>query len=401
MLKTLRRASAFVVGAVLVVSLSAGGYFAGGVAAGTITRPATPTPEGDSGPLDDLGLFWEVWDIIERDFAGEVPPPEEYGRGAARGLLEAMGDSATGLIAPEFAELEREDSSGLYCGIGASVRASEDGYVELAAIFEGSPAEESGIEPGDVLLAVDGEDIQGVSVYEVISLIRGEAGTRVELLLRRVGLPDPFTRVVERRQIEIPTVTLEMLPEGIAHLTLTDFNNVAVVQLRDQLRRAMDEEAVGIVLDLRHNPGGFLEQAIAVSDEFLDRATVLIERGREIPEKRHYSRDGGLATEIPLVVLVDGGSASASEIVAGAVQANGRGTVMGTRTFGKGSVQYAFDLSDGSQIRVTTALWYTPDDQLIQGLGLAPDVEVTDDEVTEADEQLEAAAQYLREMVRQ
>ncbi|NPV09060.1 MAG: S41 family peptidase [Anaerolineae bacterium] len=388
----LRRVGVFLAGAGAAFVLSCTGFAAGGIAAGSIAR--TPTP---SRPIEGFGLFWEAWTIVERDFVGDVPPEEEVHRGAARGLLRALGDPATGLIAPEFARLDREDSSGYYRGIGASVRYGAHGYVEIAVVFAGSPADEAGLRPGDVILSVDGEDMAGVGLYEVVSRIRGPEGTHVEIEFRRPGVESTFTRLLERREIEIPTVTLEVLEGGIGHLALSDFNGRATAQLRDQLRQARRAGVTALILDLRGNPGGYLDQAVSVADEFLDRGTVVVERGREVPEKAYGSHEGGLATDMELVVLVNEGSASASEIVAGAVQALGRGTVIGTRTFGKGSVQYAFDLSDGSQIRVTTALWYTPDDRLIQGEGLEPDITVADDPETEVDEPLEAAVLYLKE----
>ena len=386
-----KRALSFAVGVVLVLFLAVGGFLAGGVTAESLSRPATATP-----PIEGFDLFWEAWQIVERDYVGELPTDAEVARGAVRGLLSSLNDYATSLIAPEFAQLEREESSGFYKGIGASVR-SVDGLVAIAVIFPGSPAEESGLEVGDIILAVDGKDVQGISLYEVVSLIRGPAGTRVTLKIMRPATGESLEKQVERREIEIPTATMELLPEGIAHIRLSDFNGQATSQLQAALRTARGEQVWGIILDLRDNPGGFLDQAISVADEFLDYGPVVIERGRLEPERIHYSHDGGLATDLQLVVLVNGGSASASEIVAGAVQARQRGVLIGERSFGKGSVQFSFDLSDGSQLRVTTALWYTPDNRLIQGSGLQPDIEVAPDDSAETDTQLQTAIQYLLE----
>ncbi len=389
-----RRLTAYLLAALGAVLLSAVAYAAGSVAGGAVTGRPSPVR-----PIAGFDLFWEAWRLVERDFAGEVPPVEEMDRAAARGLLRELGDAATGLIAPQYASLDREDASGYYRGIGASVRSTEDGYIEVSVIFPGSPAEQVGIRAGDVIVAVDGEDIAGVGLHEAVSRIRGPEGTTVELELRRPGEARTFVREVERRSIEIPTVALEMLEGDIAHITLNEFNNRATAQLKDALREAVDLGAAGIVLDLRGNPGGFLDQAVSVADEFLDGGTVVIERGREVEERSFRSERGGLATDTPLAVLVNEGSASASEIVAGAVQARGRGVLVGTQTYGKGSVQYVFDLSDGSQVRVTTALWYTPDDRLIQGEGLTPDVTIEDDPATEEDEQLVASLTLLREEI--
>lgn len=389
-----RRLTLYLLAALGAVLLSAVAYAAGSVAGGAVTGAPSAVR-----PIAGFDLFWEAWRLVERDFAGEVPPMEEIDRAAARGLLRELGDAATGLIAPQYARLDREDASGYYRGIGASVRTSEDGYIEVSVVFPGSPAEEEGILAGDVIVAVDGEDISGVGLHEAVSRIRGPEGTTVELELRRPGETGTFTRRVERRSIEIPTVSMEMLEGDIAHISLNEFNNRATAQLKDALREAVDLGAAGIVLDLRSNPGGFLDQAVSVADEFLDAGTVVIERGREVKERSFHSEAGGLATNVPLAVLVNEGSASASEIVAGAVQARGRGVLVGTQTYGKGSVQYVFDLSDGSQVRVTTALWYTPDDRLIQGEGLTPDVMIEDDPATDEDEQLIASLTRLREEI--
>ncbi|MGQ9554208.1 MAG: S41 family peptidase [Anaerolineae bacterium] len=386
-----RRALPFVIGILVAAILVVGGSLAGSVTAADFARPVIVTP-----PIEGFDLFWEAWRIVERDYVGELPNDEEVARGAARGLVRSLNNYATSLIAPEFAQLEREESSGFYKGIGASVR-SVDGLVAIAVIFPGSPAEESGLEVGDIILAVDGKDVQGVSLYEVVSLIRGPAGTRVALRIMRPATGESLEKQVERREIEIPTATVEVLPQGIAHIRLSDFNGQATSQLQTALRMAEREKVWGIILDLRDNPGGFLDQAISVADEFLDYGPVVIERGRLEPERIHYSQDGGLATDLRLVVLVNGGSASASEIVAGAVQARKRGVLVGERSFGKGSVQFSFDLSDGSQLRVTTALWYTPDNRLIQDSGLQPDIEVAPDDSGQTDPQLQAAIQYLLE----
>ena len=378
----------------LAAFLSAGSFVAGGIAAGTMGQRATATV-----PIEGFGLFWEAWEIVERDFVGDIPPEEVVARGAARGLLRALNDPATGLIGPEFARLEREDASGVYKGIGASVRPGEGGYVEIAVVFDGSPAAEAGLRPGDIVLAVDGDDVKGVSLYEVVARIRGPVGTMVGLRIRRPSAGDVFNVEVARREIEIPTASMTVLPGDIAHIRLTEFNSRAASQLREALQEARASGCRALILDLRGNPGGFLDQAVAVADEFLDAGAVLVERGLEEPERAHRSEDGGLATDLPLVVLVNEGSASASEIVAGAIQARGRGILVGAATYGKGSVQYSFTLSDESEIRITTALWYTPDDHLIQGDGLHPDLEVASESNDQEDAQLQAAVDYLLEIL--
>jgi len=363
--------------------------------AGSAAATAVSLQRSSEAPFEEFDLFWEAWGIVKREYIGEIPPGDIVARGAARGLVRSLDDPASGLIAPEFARLERENASGFYRGIGASVRVHEDGHVAVAIVFAGSPAEEAGLRPGDVLLAVDGRDTASISLYEAVALIRGPAGTSVSLTVFRPSSGDSWEVEIERREIEIPTATLEILPEGIAHIRLNEFNARAHAQLCEAIERALADDAWAVILDLRDNPGGFLDQSISVADEFLNYGTVLIERGREVEERVHLSKDGGAYTDGPLVVLVNGGSASASEIVAGAIQARSRGTLVGERTFGKGSVQYAFELSDGSELRVTTALWYTPDDKLIQGSGIEPDVVVGMNANGDEDTQLQRAVEFL------
>lgn len=380
------------VGLVLIGALAGGGYYAGGRTAGVIaTRTGTA-----GGSIEGFDLFYEVWTLVEKDYVGEMPADDVVARGAAAGLVRALGDSATALIAPEYAALSREDAAGFYEGIGASVRQTEAGYVAIASVTAGGPADEAGVEVDDVVLAVDGADVTKRSMYEVIGLIRGPAGTTVTITLGRPSTGQTYDARVLRREIEIVTAELELLDGGVAHIRLNEFNAQADAQLREVLRRAQAAGAWGVVLDLRDNPGGYLEQAVAVADEFLSEGPVVTERGRNGAETVHRSTDAGVAESMPIVVLINGGSASASEIVAGAIQARGRGQLVGEVSYGKGSVQLPLELSDGSELRVTIARWYTPDGRLIQGSGLTPDVIVQGGD-GEGDPQLEAAVGILLE----
>ena len=378
---------------VVAICLATGGFYAGSAAAGGVAaKKAAATPA-----IEGFDLFLEAWKIVERDYVGDLPANDVVSRGTARGLVRALNDHATALLAPEFAKLEREDSSGYYKGIGASVRPTEEAYVAIALVFDGGPAAGAGLKAGDLILSVDGRDMREASVYEVVSLIRGEAATMVRIRVMRPSTGEVLDFEVERREIEIPNATLTMLPEGIALIQLSEFNSQAGRQLHASLLAAREQGAWAVILDLRDNPGGFLDQAIAVADEFLDEGVLVIERGRLREQTLHSTKDGGEATDLPLVVLINGGSASASEIVAGAVQDRRRGVLVGEKSYGKGSVQFSFDLSDGSQLRVTTAHWYTPGNRLIEGSGLEPDIAVAPDETGGSDPQLRAAVQFLLE----
>jgi carboxyl-terminal processing protease len=242
-----------------------------------------------------------------------------------------------------------------------------------------------------------------MNIYEAISLIRGPAGTIVHLLVQREGIDEPFEVEVTRARIEVPVVESRMLEDGLAYLRLSEFGQTATLELEQSLRAILEQGPRGLILDLRGNPGGYLNTAIEVASQFVADGPILIERFRDATERTYNPVAGGMALDVPLVVLVDGGSASASEIVAGAIQDSGRGILLGTTTLGKGSVQLVNTLSDGSQLRVTTARWFTPSGRAIHDEGLVPDIEV---EVSEADieadrdPQLQRAIEYLTEGTR-
>jgi carboxyl-terminal processing protease len=358
------------------------------------TPSATPVPQGEDEKTFET--FWEVWTILQRDYYGELPDMQEATYGAITGMLETLGDEYTSFIEPDVADILREDASGTFEGIGAFVRTREDGKLEIVSVFSGQPAEQAGLRSGDRVLEVDGESIVGYDIYEAIALIRGPAGTEVTLLIERPE-EETFEVTLPRARIEIPVVTTDVLEGNIAYVGLAEFSANTTQQMRDALRELLDQEPAGLVFDLRNNPGGWLDQAVNVADLFLGEGTILMERSSDGSEEVYRSEDGDVAETIPLVVLVNEGSASASEIVAGAIQARGRGILVGTQTFGKGSVQRPYRLSDGSELRVTVARWFTPSDVAIHGQGLAPDIEVLLPEDLEADEdpQLDRAVEYL------
>ncbi|MEM2126544.1 MAG: S41 family peptidase, partial [Candidatus Methanosuratincola sp.] len=291
-----------------------------------------------------------------------------------------------------------EDATGKFEGIGAYVKMNEEGILEISGVFEGGPAESAGLRKGDRVLAVDGVSVIGVSLYEAIGRIRGPAGTRVTLLIEREGVEKPFEVTIIREALEIPIIDVEMRDDGIGIIRLYEFSATASDLVERGLEELLDQGARGIVFDLRYNPGGWLEQAVKVSDIFLDDGVILFERWSDGQERVFEAAPGDVGEEIPLVVLVNGGSASASEIVAGALQDHERAVLVGERTFGKGSVQRPFSLSDGSELRVTVAHWFTPNNRAIHNEGLTPDIEVPwpEEEVVEGvDPQLDRAVEYL------
>ncbi len=366
----------------------------------TATPFSVPTPQ--TGDQETFQLFWEVWDLVQRHYYDELPSMQEITYAAIRGMLETLDDKYTAFIEPDVAAILEEDATGQFEGIGAFVDLDESGRVRIVDTFEDGPAAEAGLRAEDRVVAVDGESVVGDPLYEAIGKIRGPAGSEVTLTVEREGTPEAFTVVVVRAKLEIPIVEHEMLDEDVGYIKLHEFSATASDTLEEGLETLLEQDPQGIVLDLRQNPGGWLDQAIEVADLFLGDELVAVERFSDGREREFNASSGDIAEEIPLVVLVNNGSASASEIVAGALQDQGRAALVGTQTFGKGSVQRPFSLRDGSELRVTVALWFTPDDQRIQGRGLAPDVEVPwpaeeQQEQPDQDPQLQRAVEYLLE----
>jgi len=366
----------------------------------TATPIPIPTPRNES--EETFQLFWEAWDLVQRHYYDDLPSMQAITYAAIRGMLETLGDKYTAFIEPDVAAILEEDATGQFEGIGAFVDLDEEGGVRIVDTFENSPAATAGLKAEDRVVAVDGESVVGAPLYEAIGKIRGPAGSKVDLTVERQGTPEPFTVTVTRARLDIPVVEAEMRDDGVGYIQLYEFSATASDKLEEGLQSLLEEDPEGIILDLRQNPGGWLDQAIEVSDLFLGDKVVAVERFSDGTEREFTADAGDIAEEIPLAVLVNNGSASASEIVAGALQDHERGVLVGTQTFGKGSVQRPFNLSDGSELRVTVALWFTPNDQRIQGEGLTPDIEVPWPEEEretnpERDPQLERAVEYLLE----
>lgn len=353
----------------------------------------TPTPPPDRETL--FQPFWEAWDIVHEQYVDPVDDVELM-RGAIRGMIEALGDPHSSYMDPDEYRQATIPLEGEYEGIGAWVDPTGE-YLTIIAPMPGSPAERAGLKPGDQIIAVDGEDVTGMDGNLVIRKVLGPAGTKVRLTIRREGVPEPFTVEIVREHIVIPSVESRMLDEGVGYVRLFTFGEDTARDLRQALRDLLEQNPKGLILDLRGNGGGFLNTAVEVASEFIPDGVVLIERFGDGTEQTYRATGRGLATDIPLVVLVDGGTASASEIVAGAIQDHGRGLLIGETTFGKGSVQNWVPLSgDNGAVRVTIARWLTPNGRQISGQGLTPDIVVeAPEEATDRDPQLEKAIEVL------
>jgi len=346
---------------------------------------------------EDLKLVLEVWDIIDREFDGELPDDAEVTYRAIGGSLELLEDQFTRFMPPDIAERSRQQLDGSFEGIGAFVDLNEEGFLVIVRPIEGQPADLAGIVSGDIVTHVDGNSILGKTLEAIIADVKGPKGTEVKLTIVRESNSEPFDVSLVRDLIEIPIVESEVLQEDIGYIRLSSFSGNASEQLEGELDRLLKLGTTALIFDLRDNPGGLLSQSVAVADIFLPDGVVLYQRDSGGVEEIFESDNGDLGESIPLVVLINSGSASASEIVAGAIQDRDRGMLIGETTLGKGSVQQTHTLSDGSELRVTIARWYTPDDKSIDEQGVLPDINVeTPDEFGgEDDSQLQRAIEYL------
>ena len=329
------------------------------------TEAATPEE------LQDLfEPFWRGWIYAHN------PDDQALIYGAIDGMLESLGDPHTSYMTPDQFTQANIPLEGTYEGIGAWVDPNQE-YLTIVSPMEGSPAEEAGLQPGDQIIAVDGEDMTGIDGNLVIRRILGPAGSTVTLTIKREGVEEPFDVEITRAEITIPSVESEMLDNNIAYVQLLTFGDDTREELRAALETVLAENPQGLVFDLRNNGGGYLQTAVEVASEFIDEGVVLYEVYGDDTRQTFEANGDGLATDIPLVVLVNAGTASASEIVGGAIQDYERAPLVGSITFGKGSVQNWVPLSnDQGAVRVTVARWYTPDERQISQVGLTPDYPV-------------------------
>jgi carboxyl-terminal processing protease len=344
--------------------------------------------------------FWETWDIIHNQFVDQPVDDLALMRGAIRGMLEALGDRHTSYMTPEEFMQANEALEGEYEGIGAWVDITGE-YVVIISPMRGSPAAEAGLLPNDIIIGIDGEDMTGIPGDLVLRRILGPAGTDVTLTIRRDT--ETFDVTITRATIVVPTVEFEMLEDNIAYIGLYNYGERTTEQVRNALQELLAQNPDGLIFDLRGNGGGFLNTAIQVVSEFIADGVVMYEQYGDGDTFTYEAIPGGLATEIPLVVLVDEGTASASEITAGAIQDRGRGPLVGVTTFGKGSVQSWVTLrNNAGGVRVTIARWLTPNGRQISEIGLEPEyiVEMTpEDFAAGRDPQLDKAIEVLKDLI--
>jgi carboxyl-terminal processing protease len=387
------RALRVIIVGLLVVLGFAGGYFAGwflhgeNVPLGSISGGAEAAKE--AGDLQQR-IIQELLDRYYRPV-----DVDKLSNAGVKGTLDSLNDPYTVYLTPDETKAFEEKQKGEYSGIGASLQAGDKGLV-ITGVFKGSPAAAAGLQPGDVIVAVDGEPTAGVAIETSIARIKGEAGTQVELTVAPKGGGAEKTVAVTRRTIEIPETSSSMKRAGgekVGYIQLYEFGGKAAQFVRNDVETLTQRGATSFILDLRFNGGGLLNQAVDVTGIFRT-GVVTSTKGLHSPLEV-LKTQGPVATSRPLVVLVNGYSASASEIVTGALKDPDRAEIIGTRTFGKGLVQSIIPLDDGAALKLTTAVYFTPDGTNINKKGITPDITVVDKKKTKKDEQLQAALAYL------
>ena len=346
--------------------------------------PAIAAEEPAALPLDELRTFADVFSQIRMGYVEEVDDRTllEY---AIRGMLSGLDPHSVYLDADDFEDLQTS-TTGEFSGLGLEV-GMENGFVKVISPIDDTPAQKAGIESGDIILKLDNRPVKGMSLNEAIEMMRGPKGSKIEMTMAREGRAQPFTLTLTRDTIRVVSVRKRWLEPGYGYLRIAQFQRRTGEDVSNALAELMEADVLkGIVLDLRNNPGGVLRASVDVADQFLDGGTVVYTEGRLDNSQTRYNATPTDPTDgVPVVVLINGGSASASEIVAGALQDHRRAVIMGTPSFGKGSVQTILPLSDERAIKLTTALYFTPNGRSIQAQGIIPDIEVERARVTAFD----------------
>ncbi len=373
-MKFTRTSAALLLGTGFVAGIAAGP--GGAVLAHALgSRPAAAEGVDQTDRL--LALFGDVVGLVRTNYVEPVAPHKLIDN-ALNGMLSGLDPHSAYMTEQQWRDMQTE-TSGQFGGIGLEVT-DNDGLLQVVSPIDGTPAARAGLKPGDLITSVDGKTIEGLSLQEAVAEMRGPPGTTLRLTVKREGQDAPLEFTLTRQIVHVPAVTSRLLGD-IGVIRISEFTEQANPGLRAALRKLKVESGGhlrGIVLDLRNDPGGLLDQAIAVSNDFLDHGDIVSTRGRRSRDDQNWSAAPGanVAGKMPVVVLIDNGTASAAEIVAGALQDNRRALVLGTQSFGKGSVQTLIPLDGNGAVRLTTARYYTPSGRSIQGLGITPNVEV-------------------------
>lgn len=375
----------------VIMALAVTASFVGGVFIGDLRRPPAEVRAPGTGqvynkdakPAEalqdvDFQAFWDIWKTVKERYVETPPSDAKMFYGAVAGMVGSLGDPYSVFFDPEYAQKFTKELEGEFEGIGAEIGIKQN-VLTVIAPLPGTPADKAGIQAGDRILAIDGVDTTGMIVDDAVSRIRGDKDTKVKLLIMREGFKEPKDFEITRGKITVESVKWKVSNVGgkkIGEITITHFNEKTEAKFNEAVRAILLEEPAGIILDLRNNPGGFLDTAVSVSGEWISHDVVVIEKFSDGTKKNYASDGSARLSDIPTVVLVNGGSASASEIVAGALQDHAKATLVGEKTYGKGSVQDYTEFPDRSALKLTVALWLTPSGRSINKEGIAPDMEV-------------------------
>ena len=351
-------------------------FICGVLIAGAVAPSLTTAQSGKNDEIyRQLGLFGDIFQRVRESYVDEVNE-KDLVEAAINGMLKSLDPHSSFLNNDNFSDMQVQ-TKGKFGGLGIEIT-MEDGVIKIVSPIDDTPAAKAGLQPGDLIIAVNNKPIRGMTLSDAVDKLRGKVGSKVTIAVKR-GTLEPFDVTLRRDTIKIRSVRAKMF-EGIGYLRVTTFSEQTTSGLTkeiDEMFREHGDKLQGFVLDLRNNPGGLLNEAISVSDAFLEQGEIVSTRGRtDENASRAYARPGDIAKGLPVVVLINSGSASASEIVAGALKDHRRAVLLGTRSFGKGSVQSVIPLSGNSAIRLTTARYYTPSGVSIQAKGITPDIEV-------------------------
>ncbi len=377
----------------------------GGISIGrTITKlpmESAPTEASDNRELD-LSLFDKVYDVIQREFVNRPAETANLEYGAIKGLVAGLDDPNSNFMDPEETKAFQDNLAGVFEGIGIEI-AKRDGNLTVVTPLSGSPAEEVGLKAGDVIVAIDDEDASSLTLDEAVLKIRGEAGTEVRLLITRKKDFEAKEFKITRAPINIESLTYEIRDDGIAVVEISRFGEDTADKMEKAAQDILAKGAKGIVLDLRGNPGGFLESSVEIASFFVQEGVIVSEEFGDGNKQTYNARENARLKDIPLVVLINEGSASASEILAGALQDYERGTLVGIKSFGKGSVQELKSLDKNTSLRLTVAKFVLPKGRKIDHVGIEPDVKIertTEDIEADRDPQLDKALELVKEKIK-
>lgn len=326
----------------------------------------------------EFSQFWDVWDKVKAKYVKQPVTEQDMFYGAIQGMVMSLGDPYSLYFPPKAAEEFAKDLSGELEGIGAEIGVKNNQLVVVAPLPD-TPAEKAGLRPGDKILFIDKESTFGMDVNTAVSKIRGKADTKVVLTITRDGLTKASETTITRSKINVPSILFSVKPNSVAYLRVMQFNDDTTGQLNKYIKQIQSRGSKGIVLDLRNNPGGYLSAAIEMASQWVESGVVVSEKGIDGQSNEHETQGSHLLSGIKTVVLINKGSASASEIVAGALQDNKKAILIGEQTFGKGSVQDFETFPDGSALKLTVAEWFTPNGRNINKDGVKPDIEIKED----------------------